>query len=62
MDVRLEIALRYIVGGSGWDIQINVLISVPKFYRTVWFFVEAVNEEFEMNLDVTDVITLRKLE
>ena len=39
-EVRLAMKLRYLAGGSVWDIQSNFEVSTTEFYRSVWSVVE----------------------
>lgn len=46
VDILLGLALRYMAGGSVWDIQSNYEISVKEFYRSVWRVLEDINVAF----------------
>ena len=49
--VRFAVALRYLAGGSSWDIKLAFrLHSLSEFYKSVWMVVDAINSvpEFEI--------------
>ena len=41
-EVRLAMALRYLAGGSVWDIKSNFEVSPAEFYRSLWCGVDVV--------------------
>lgn len=61
-EIRLAMTLRYLAGGSVWDIRSNFSVSKSEFYRSVWGVVDALNEEFPIDLDISDVDKLKAIE
>lgn len=45
-----------------WDIQRNFIISVVKFYRSVWKTVGAINAIFSVEMDIENAETPKGLE
>lgn len=61
-EVRLALTLRYLAGGTVWDIRSNFGVSKTEFYRSVWTVIDALNSEFPIDLDISDVDKLKELE
>lgn len=43
--IHLEVAIRYLAGGSLWDIHDNFGLSVYEFCRSVWRLIDAINSQ-----------------
>lgn len=61
-EIRLAMTLRYLAGGQVWDIRSNFGVSVSEFYRSIWTVVDAINNEFPIDLDLSDTERLKGLE
>mmetsp|Transcript_4497 Transcript_4497/g.6787 ORF Transcript_4497/g.6787 Transcript_4497/m.6787 type:complete len:430 (-) Transcript_4497:272-1561(-) len=63
-EVRLAMTLRYLAGGSVWDIKLLFNISVNEFYSSVWRVVEAINnyEGFKVVFPIDDEEKLTEIE
>ena len=63
-EVRLAATLRYLAGGSVWDIRIIFGLSVYEFYRSVWRVVDAIHnhKDFKVEFPIDDVGKLQELE
>ena len=61
-EIRLAMTLRYLAGGTVWDIRSNFGVSKTEMYRSVWCVIDALNAEFPIDLDITDVGKLNEIE
>mmetsp|Transcript_14721 Transcript_14721/g.19568 ORF Transcript_14721/g.19568 Transcript_14721/m.19568 type:complete len:434 (-) Transcript_14721:134-1435(-) len=63
-EVRLAMTLRYLAGGSMWDIRLIFDVSHDEFYRSVWRVVDAINnyEGFKVVFPIDDVEKLSEIE
>lgn len=59
MEVSLGMTLRYLAVAVVWDIRSNFGVSTSEFFRSVWRVIDALNEEFPLELDLTDTDGLR---
>lgn len=61
-EVRLCITLRYLSGGQVWDIRSNFGVGTSEFLSISRCVVDALNEKFTIDLDLTGKRRLEKLE
>lgn len=61
-EVRLEMTIRYLAGDAVWDIRSNFGVSPCKLYRSVWRVIDTLNNDFPVDLDISDLSRLKQLE
>lgn len=61
-EIRLGMTLSYLAGGQVWDIRSYFGVYTCEFYRSVWKVVDATNNEFPIDFDITDEHNLKYLE
>lgn len=61
-EFRLAMALRYLAGGSVWDIRLNCGVSSAEFYRSVWRVIDAINGTLIIDFPLDDEEELARLE
>lgn len=59
--VRLGMNFRYFACGRVWEIRSSFGGSTLKFYRSVWRVIDEINEEFTVDLDLTEINVLQEL-
>lgn len=61
-ETRLATTLRFLAGGSPWDIATIFSVCEPELYRSLWVTVDAINHEFAMTFPQTleDCIRVEK--
>ena len=63
-EARLAMTLRYLAGGSVWDIRLIFDVSTEEFYRSVWRVVDAIDnhEEFQVVFPIENEEKLSEIE
>lgn len=60
-EICLAMTLRYLAGENILDDKRRLRVAQDEFYRSVWRMVDTLNDEFPIDLDLSDVSELQKL-